>query len=378
MKYTLSFLLFLTATFANARVFYVGYNDLSQKLLAKHKVIKNYPLLQIAVIDSETLESLTDFDFVSLPPMKLTLDTRKAESSEIESSSASSFWNYQQIELDKAWSFTQGNGAKVLILDSGIDRAHPALKNSIAEIKDFTKSKVNPYVPYPGYDITGHGSHIAGVIAGNGNGFNGIAPKAKLYIGKVCIFICRDQRILVDAFEWAIEKKVDVISMSFSNTTFPDIIARRIFEKIEEFNIIAVAASGNEGKKANIIGFPAKYPTVLAVGAVDNQGRVADFSNYGTDLALVAPGVEVNSTSLTRGINSTEELLTLMSGTSMATPHVSGVAALIRSLKPNLSAREVRALILDGSVKNQHYSLDHFGAGVLNAARSLEFASKQK
>ncbi len=381
MKAILTFLLILGSGFTSARQFYVGYSEANQGLLTTYEVVKNYPLLQIAIVDTLKEEDLIGFDFVSRPPMRITLDTKKGEQSNTPAPTSSKMaikpqWNYEKINLKGAWKFTKGEGAKVLILDSGIDKNHPALSQSIAEIVDFTKSKVTPYVPYPGYDITGHGSHIAGVIAGNGIGFTGIAPKAKLYIGKVCIFICRDQTILVDAFEWAINKRMDVISMSFSNTTFPDVIAKRIFEKLEEHNIVAVAASGNEGKTKNVIGFPAKYPTVLSVGALNSDGLVADFSNYGKELSLVAPGVDIRSASLTKGINSDEDLLTLMSGTSMATPHVSAVAALIRSLDPKLTPREVRQFILDGAMKNQHYQLDIFGAGILNAQKSLEMAAE--
>ncbi|MCF8059938.1 MAG: S8 family peptidase [Bacteriovoracaceae bacterium] len=377
MKLLAIFLFILTSGLISAREFYVGYSEANQGLLSTYKVVKNYPLLQIAIVTSDNEEDLFGFDFVSRPPMRINLDTKKSERSlPLMVSPQELQWNYKNIDLLGAWKYTKGKGAKVLILDSGIDKNHPSLKQKIAEIVDFTKSKVTPYVPYPGYDITGHGSHIAGVIAGNGNGFTGIAPEAKLYIGKVCIFICRDQTILVDAFEWAIHKRVDVISMSFSNTTFPEEIAQRIFEKLEEHNIVAVAASGNEGKTKNVIGFPAKYPTVLSVGAINSDGLVADFSNYGKELSLVAPGVDIRSTSLTKGINSKDELLTFMSGTSMATPHVSAVAALIRSLDPSLTPKEVRQFILDGAVKNEHYQLDIFGSGILNAKRSLDLVKE--
>lgn len=374
MKITFLTLLVLLNFSTLARQVYVGYSDNTSERLGGLSVIKNYPLLQIAIVETEDESVLSGFDFVSAPPRKVEIDSKKSVSVREKEFSHSNFWNYKNINLAKAWEYTKGEGSKVLILDSGVDKNHPSLINRVEEIVDFTNSKVTQFVPYKGYDITGHGTHIAGVIGAKGPLLTGIAPETKLYIGKVCIFICRDQTILADAFEWAIQKQVDVISMSFSNTTYPEAIAQRIFSKLEEHNIVAVAASGNEGTGKNEIGFPAKYATVLSIGAINSDGVVASFSNHGPLLSLVAPGVDIISASLTKGINATDNLLRSMDGTSMATPHVSAVAALLRSLSPNFSPAQIREFILKGAAQTPFHDRHLYGEGSLDAAASLKLA----
>ena len=269
----------------------------------------------------------------------------------------------------------RGQGVKVLLLDSGISREHPALQDRILKARDFTNSQVSLGVPYPEYDISGHATHIAATILGNGhNGLYGVAPEADLYVAKVCVFLCNNLDGLIEALEWGLEQNVQVINMSFnsSRTDAWKNLGPHIFEKLEDKQVVVVASAGNRGLKDGKILFPANMNNVLTVGAFDGNGDIAPFSSYGENLDILAPGTAITSASLMRGINSTPTLRIDKDGTSMATPHVVGTVALMLSACPTLTPTQVRDAIKSAADRDpDHNSLLH-GAGRLNAHRALE------
>ena len=190
------------------------------------------------------------------------------------------------VEADQVWqNFTQGEGIRVLVLDSGIDRDHPEFSANFEKGQNFTGGNRNNFA-----DENGHGTHVAGTIAGSARVL-GVAPAVKILAGKVCNTGCNSLGIL-RGVEWGITEGVDVINMSLGGG-FGNEAGRRVYAKAEENNIVVVAASGNDGERRNM--FPASYPEVFSVGAVDFDLQIASFSNWNDHLDLVAPGVNVFS-----------------------------------------------------------------------------------
>jgi subtilisin family serine protease len=242
-------------------------------------------------------------------------------------------WGIDRIEADLAWSKTGGSKIKVAILDTGIDLDHPDLRDNI-------KGDVNMIKPRnSGDDDSGHGTHVAGVIAAVDNkiGVIGTGPEISLYAVKVL-----DKKgdgwlsDLIDALDWCIDNEMQVINMCFGspndNQSFHDAIIR-----VNLAGITQVASAGNNGEYDGLIEYPAKYPQTIAVSAVDRDGEFASFSSYGSMIDLTAPGVNIKSTYKKGSYK-------IMSGTSMSAPHVTGVVALILKTK-------VKRYDLDGDKK---------------------------
>nr|WP_246427514.1 S8 family serine peptidase [Paenibacillus phyllosphaerae] len=252
-----------------------------------------------------------------------------------------------------------GKGVKVALLDTGIDLESTEL--SVAGGASFISSE-------PTYDdLNGHGTHLAGVIAAadNDESIVGIAPNVELYALKV---LNKDgvgtYGQVIEAIEWSIDNDIDIISMSFSSDQFSAIL-QDVMKEASDKGILLIAASGNDGMSA--ISYPAKYPSVMAVGAVDSLNQRADFSNYGEELEIMAPGVDVAGLSLDNG------QYTTISGTSVAVPHVAGIAALIKEEHPSYSGEDIRTLI-DSTALTLGEKLEYgYGLANLEGALSATF-----
>jgi len=195
------------------------------------------------------------------------------------------------VRAPEAWAQSNyGAGVRVLILDTGIDKEHPALKSNYEKGKDFVNDGNSPY---PEADQVGHGTHVAGTIAASfgADGFVGVAPEARILSGRVCNEGCSNIAV-AKGINWGIEEKVDIISMSLGGP-FATRGEKIAIEAAEAAGVVVVAASGNDGKRR--VSYPAAFPTVLAVGATDSKPAKADFSNWGPELDVVAPGVGVVS-----------------------------------------------------------------------------------
>ena len=215
-----------------------------------------------------------------------------------------------------------GDGVKVAILDSGYT-SHPDLDKNIIGGKNFTSEDGgNPDIFN---DYNGHGTHVAGIIASD-NKIMGVAPNAKLLILKVLDKTGNGNcQGLYDAINYAIEQKVDIINMSLGIPINVNEI-HAMLKKAVDNNICVVCACGNEGDgKAftDEYSYPAGYNEAISVGAIDNARVNAVFTNSNKEVDLVAHGVNVISTHLNNGYCS-------MSGTSQATPHVTGALALLK------------------------------------------------
>ena len=214
-----------------------------------------------------------------------------------------------------AWSTTTGDPVKVAVIDTGIELSHPDLKNNI-------KGGYNAINPLKSAnDDNGHGTHVAGIIAAENNsvGVIGAGPQIDLYAVKV---LSRNGSgylsDVIEGIDWAIANGIQVINMSLGTTgnvqSFHDAIARA-----NEAGIVQVAAAGNDGLAVN---YPAAYSEVIAVSATDSSDIITSWSSRGAEVDLSAPGLNIYSTY--KG-----QTYKTLSGTSMATPHVAGAAALV-------------------------------------------------
>lgn len=192
-------------------------------------------------------------------------------------------WGLQAIHVEQAWTITKGEGVRVMVLDSGVDSQHPDLVGRFEKAKTFMGPDFN--------DKVGHGTHVTGTILadGGGSGLLGVAPAARFLMGKVCDNSCSSVGI-TQGVNWAIEEKVDVVNMSLGG---PFLFETEVYNRAEQADIVIVAAAGNSGKGS--LSYPAALPTTVAVGAVNPDFSKASFSQWGPNLDVVAPGVNVYS-----------------------------------------------------------------------------------
>ncbi len=225
-------------------------------------------------------------------------------------------WGTALWNLPKTWKQERGQGVKVAVLDTGVDLNHPDLKDGIKGYKDFTGEGIN--------DVSGHGSHCAGVIGAriNDTGTVGIAPECDLYIGKVLGREGGSNETVAAGVDWAVEQGVHLISMSLGGANS----SKQLYESIHKAlaqGVCLICAAGNEGSLySNSIGYPGRYGSVITVAAHDPDGNRAGFSSRGGELDFMAPGTDIWSCHKDSGYAS-------LSGTSMATPFVAGLAALV-------------------------------------------------
>lgn len=232
-----------------------------------------------------------------------------------------SSWGVKHIGAGNVHPYNMGAGIKVAIIDTGIDLNHDDL--AVAGNVTFVDGTTT------GNDDNGHGTHCAGIVAALDNdiGVIGVAPEASIYAVKV--LDSGGSGYLSDVvagIEWAIDHSMDIISMSLS-TNYNYQTLRDACDKAYDKAILLVAAAGNDysirrGSERDTVDYPARYDSVIAVGATNDSDVKASWSSTGSALELAAPGVNIYSTYLGNSY-------TTKSGTSMACPHVAGVAALV-------------------------------------------------
>lgn len=235
------------------------------------------------------------------------------------------------VHAPEAWTESKGTGVVVAVIDTGCDFQHPDLKDRIIDGRNFTpdyNGDPNNYM-----DNNGHGTHVAGTIGAsmNGLGVVGVAPEVKLLIVKVLNGDgSGDYQSIIGGIRFAIQwrgpqgEKVRVISMSLGGPEDLPELHQAVKDAVAE-QILVVCAAGNDGDdNPNTIerSYPGAYPEVVQIGAVDLDGTPASFTNTNSEVDLVAPGVNIVSTF-------SGSRYARLSGTSMATPHVSGGAALL-------------------------------------------------
>ncbi|GGU18660.1 S8 family serine peptidase [Nocardioides albus] len=296
-------------------------------------------------------QELTSKKARSAAPSKIWLDA-KVRATVTES--------VEQVRAPEAWDagFT-GDGVKVAVLDTGIDANHPDLSQRIVATKDFTGSSSGSA------DRHGHGTHAASSVVGDGSasgGVNraGVAPDASLLIGKVLGDTGGGPTSGVLAgMQWAVDSGADIVSMSLGALVpvCADPLADAVDQLSASSDALFVIAAGNDGPSAGTVGSPGCAPSALTVAADDSALKIAPFSSRGPvegrdgsylkpDMA--APGVGIigaraAGTSLGRPI---DDHYTSLSGTSMATPHVAGAAAVLAERSPELTGEQLKARLM--------------------------------
>jgi len=248
---------------------------------------------------------------------------------------------HQRMQSQKGWEVEQGNKDFILaIVDTGVDMKHPDLAAKM--LPGYNTVDDNPTVE----DGNGHGTHCAGIaaaITNNGAGVAGVAPNVKILPVQV---LSKEgygsYESVANGIIWAADHGAKVISMSLGGPSSSAVITDAVKHALAK-DAMLIAASGNDGNSS--ISYPAGVPGVMAVGATDSADKIARFSQFGKHLSVSAPGVNILSTFPTYATDMPGVNYGSISGTSMATPAVSGLAALVRSKYPQLNAAQVKAHI---------------------------------
>ncbi|MBI3944649.1 MAG: S8 family serine peptidase [Armatimonadetes bacterium] len=265
-------------------------------------------------------------------------------------------WGIQRMGAPGAWSQSvTGAGVNVAVIDTGIALGHPDLA---------VEGGANFVAGASGYgDDNGHGTHVAGTIAAlaNGAGVVGAAPAARLYAVKV--LDASGSGYLSDVvagIQWCLANDMDVLNMSLGANSGTQTMKDAVDASYGAGQLLVAAAgnSGNPAGKGDNVGYPARYESVIAVAASDVNNKRASFSSTGPAVELIAPGVNIAST--VPGGYATN------SGTSMASPHVAGAAALAWAANPALTNSEVRG-ILQSTAQNLGLPQTYQGHGLVRA-----------
>lgn len=244
-------------------------------------------------------------------------------------------WDLKAVNATAAWNEGDtGQGVKVAVIDTGIG-PHTDLKVAGGySAVDYTTSYNDDY---------GHGTHVAGIIAAqqNNSGMVGVAPNVSLYAVKAMDENGNgDLQDLLKALDWSITNHMDIINMSLGTPDNSPVLQAMI-DKAYKAGILVVAAAGNDGTSSgagDTIDYPAKYPSVIGVTAVDKNMKRGYFSSTGPEAEVAAPGVDIVSTYL-------DNQYAIGSGTSQAAPHVTGILALLKQANPTLTNVQLRTLL---------------------------------
>lgn len=284
------------------------------------------------------------------------------------------------VGAPQAWDLGYtGTGVKVAVLDTGIDPTHPDLVTQIDDKISFVPGEDTS-------DLNGHGTHVASTIVGTGaasGGANkGVAPGADLIVGKVLSNEGYGQDSwIIGGMQWAAESGADVISMSLGDASLTDgtdPMALAVDQLSAQYDTLFVVAAGNAGPQS--IGSPGTAPSALTVGAVDKSDNLAWFSSTGPLLAsgavkpdMTAPGVAINAArSQQQSPAQGDGMYWSIDGTSMATPHISGAAAILKQRHPEWSSQRIKeALVSSAKPLGDWYSPFEVGTGRLDIPAAL-------
>ncbi|MFD4642302.1 S8 family serine peptidase [Lentzea sp. NPDC058436] len=272
----------------------------------------------------------------------------------------------RQIGAPAAWEAgVTGKGVKVAVLDTGVDEKHPDLQGKQVAEKNFTESPDNT-------DEVGHGTHVASTIASKGEKYRGVAPDAEILDGKVCgPGGCPDSAILA-GIQWAAEQGASVVNMSLGGGDTPEIdpIEEAVNRVSRETGALFVIAAGNSGRPETI-GSPGSAESALTVGAVDRNDGIASFSSRGPAAdGAVKPDVTAPGVGIVAAEAGTQGHVA-MDGTSMATPHVAGVVALLKQQHPDWSGTRLKATVMASARANPALTTFDQGTGRVDVPKML-------
>lgn len=269
------------------------------------------------------------------------------------------------INAQSAWNETKGKDVVVAVLDTGIDENHPDLKGKVAGRKNFAYPDKTPD------DLSGYGTHVAGIIAArtnNNEGIAGMCPQCKLLNVKVLKNNEQGlQSVVAQGIAWAAKQNIKVINLSVSGDKPDGPFLEDAINEAWDSGVVVVVAAGNDGTSEKT--YPAAYDNAIAVAATTKDDKIANFSNFGADwVDVAAPGDAIYSTlppNATRNKGSAE--YGYMKGTSMAAPLVSATAALVIAKDPNLTPSQVRSK-LEQTAENVGNKVKF---GRINAAKAV-------
>ncbi|WP_350279197.1 type VII secretion-associated serine protease mycosin [Kribbella sp. HUAS MG21] len=284
-------------------------------------------------------------------------------------------WAQQLLMPQRAWPFSNGSGVTVAVIDSGVDADHPQLRRpgKVLPGRDFYLVGKLP----GNYDCVSHGTGVAGIIAADGKrgiGFQGIAPGARILPvriseretdndGRTELI---DPVLLAKGIRYAVDAGARVINLSVAGDRDDKPVRQAIAYAVQK-DVVVVAAVGNRQSLDDgpLPSYPASYPGVIGVGAIDNAGARSSASQIGPYVDLVAPGTGVLTSTRVAG-HAYED------GTSFAAPFVSGTAALVRAAWPKLTAAQVtQRLIATATPSRGGRGNQEYGAGIVDPYRAV-------
>ncbi|MGW2816131.1 type VII secretion-associated serine protease mycosin [Streptomyces sp. NPDC001415] len=295
-------------------------------------------------------------------------------------------WELTAMHTQQAWRTTKGKGVTVAVLDTGVDGSHPDLAGQVLPGNDL----VGFGAGQGSRDWARHGTAMAGIIAGHGHGADnqsgvlGIAPEARILPVRVILESTDPARkqaretkggALADGIRWAADNGADVINLSLgddSASAHPEPAEDAAIQYALGKGAVVVASAGNGGDQGDHISYPAAYPGVIAVAAVDKNGTHASFSTRRWYATVSAPGVDVV-------IADPDRKYYEGWGTSAASAFVSGAVALVRSTNPGLSPAQIKKLLEDTARNAPEGGRDDArGYGMIDPAAALTAAAKLK
>ncbi|MFD8304433.1 S8 family peptidase [Streptomyces sp. NPDC059690] len=289
--------------------------------------------------------------------------------------------NVAQIGAPAAWAAGyDGKGVKVAVLDTGIDTTHPDLASAVKASKNFTGTDSTD-------DMAGHGTHVAATLAGSGERsggrYKGVAPGAGILNAKVLDDNGEGSDSgVIAGLEWAAGQGAKVANLSLGQEDTPgeDPVEAAVNALSKSTGMLTVAAAGNEGPEAGTVGSPGAAESALTVGAVDGEDRLAEFSSTGptADNALkpdlTAPGVAIVSAKAAHGHmgDPAADGYVSMSGTSMATPHAAGAAAILAQRHPDWTGARIKQALTASTTPTAGATVYQQGTGRVDVSRALE------
>ena len=276
-------------------------------------------------------------------------------------------WGIDRIDAELVTVDNQfGVNVKVGVIDTGIDLAHPDL----AGIVKGGVNTINTYKSGSYADDNGHGTHVAGIIAALDNSFGVVGVSSAVQLYSIKVLNKQGSGYLSDVIEglqWAANNGMQVVNMSLGSKTYVQSFEDAVNAAYDK-GVVLVAAAGNE---SGPVSYPAAFDNVIAVSATDVNNNIAGFSNFGSQIDVAAPGVSIYSTY--KG-----SAYATLSGTSMASPHVAGVAALVLTAGKGdtngdgkVSPAEVKARIEGTAVKPAGGDTLKYGYGIVNAFNAV-------
>jgi serine protease len=286
-------------------------------------------------------------------------------------------WNLRSINVESAWQETKGDGVTVAVIDTGVTRVPDLQKTEFASGYDFVNDRTQAT------DDNGHGTHVAGTIAqstNNNYGVAGIAYEANIMPLKVLdSYGSGTVADIAEAIKFAADNGADVINMSLGGGGESQLMKEAIDYAYNK-GVVIIAAAGNSNQ--NSAGYPARYPRVIGVSALEPSGEKAPYSNFGAGVDISAPGGSTANGNEAGGIlqntidaETGDSIFAAFQGTSMASPHVAGVAALIKGMGVE-DPEQIANILKQSSRAIEQDPLNHFGSGQLDAAAAVQLAAK--